>query len=58
MDVLDRQARGVTCSYYHYYHYYHYYYYYYYYYYYCPRSAAGETHPQGQASGGVRRLVQ
>ena len=50
MDVLDRQARGVTYCYYHYYHYY--------YYYYCPRSAAGETHPQGQASGGVRRLVQ
>ena len=57
MDVLDRQARGVTYCYYHYYHYYHYYYYYYYYDY-CPRSAAGETHPQGQASGGVRRLVQ
>ena len=48
MDVLDRQARGVTHCYYHYYHYryhYHYYYYYYYYFYYCPRSAAGETRP-------------
>ena len=51
MDVLYRQARGVTHCYYHYYHYY-----------YCPRSAAGcaagETHQQGQASGGARRLVQ
>ena len=51
MDVLYRQARGVTHCYYHYY-----------YYYYCPRSAAGcaagETRQQGQASGGVRRLVQ